>query len=161
MKFNKQQNIQRSGYTLIEILVVLSISVLVLTIGIPGYRDFSKRQSLTSVSKQMMSDLRLIQQNALTGQKPSGATCTVLQGYKFTRVSASSYQLIASCSNGDIVVKTVSLATNITFTATTATTLFKVLGQGTNLSADNTLVITNSGTSTTSQIIIGVGGTVQ
>jgi type IV fimbrial biogenesis protein FimT len=156
-----QNTAKQGGYTLIEILVVLSITTLMLTIGIPGYRAFSQRQDLAGTSRQIVSDLRQAQQYALSGQKPSGITCTVLDGYTFSRSTASQYQIIANCSNGDSVIKTVNLDANVTFTASLTNTKFKVLGQGTTLSADNTLTLTNSASGNTATVIITTSGTIK
>lgn len=153
------------GYTLIELLVVITIGIIVFSIGIAGYREFSRRQALTGVTKTTIADLRLIQQQALTGQKPTGVLCTKLVGYIFTRTSATNYRLDARCDNsGSLVshqIKSVDLVGGTTFTATTASTLFKVLGQGTDLSANNVLTFTNTASGSTTQITIGTGGNIQ
>lgn len=162
--------IKNKGYTLIELLVVITIGLIIFTIGFAGYREFSRRQDLSGVSKNLISDLRLIQQKALTGEKPTGVTCLKLIGYTFTRTDSSTYTINASCDDSVTVtpvvihsrlIKTVSLPTGITLTATTPTVLFKILGLGTDLSADNTLTLTNTYSSNTVQIVIGKGGGIQ
>lgn len=154
------------GFTLIELLVGITITSIVFSVGYSGFREFSRRQALTGVTKATVSDLRKIQQLALTGQKPdpSLGTCTKLVGYTFNRLDSNTYQLIANCDNNGTaatrIVKTVDL-NGVTFTATTASTLFKILGQGTNLSASNNLVFTHTATGSIGTITIRVGGDVQ
>ena len=58
----------QKGYTLIELLVGISIIAIIFGVGFVSYREFSRRQSLTGVTKQLVGDLRLAQQLALTGQ---------------------------------------------------------------------------------------------
>lgn len=161
----RSRNENKAGYTFIELLVVITVSVIVFGIGFAGYREFSRRQDLTGVSKNLIGDLRLIQQLSLTGQKPEGATCTKLIGYTFTRVSATNYSMTANCDNSGIIsnveIKNVDFPTGVSFTATTANTQFKVLGQGTNLSASNTLTLTNSLSGSSNEITIGIGGDIR
>lgn len=153
------------GYTLIELLIVVTIGVIIFSVGIASYREFSRRQDLLGVSKKMVADLRLAQQLALTGQKPEGSSCSKLIGYTFERTSASGYALYANCDNGGVVsnveTKTLEFDTNVTFTATTNSIQFKVLGQGTNLLVDNVFTLSNSVSGNTAVITVGVGGNIR
>lgn len=169
MKYNSAYT--KSAYTLIELLVGITITTIVFSVGYAGFREFSRRQALTGVTKTVIADLRKIQQLALTGQKPpaSAGTCPKLVGYTFTRTNGgASYDINASCdvsvgSTPDIrsrFIKNVTL-NGVTFTMPTSPTLFKVLGQGTNLSSANTLRFTHTATNTIADIIIGTGGEIQ
>ncbi|MEK7168456.1 MAG: prepilin-type N-terminal cleavage/methylation domain-containing protein [Patescibacteria group bacterium] len=154
-----------SAYTLVELLVGILIISIVFGVGFAGYRDFSRRQTLTGVSKQLVADLRLIQQLALTGQKPSGVSCDTLNSYTFSRTSASTYNLIANCvSNLGVVsspvYKNVNLGSTITFTSTNASFRFKVLGQGTNLTVNNIITLTHT-SGNTNTITVGIGGDIR
>lgn len=154
------------GFTLIELLVGLSILVIVFTVGISGYREFSRRQALTGVIKEIKGNIRLIQQLALTGQKPEGLSCPTLNSYTFTRSSSTIYTLTANCVNSSGVplnhdIKSVDLTnSSVTITSTNPSIVFKVLGQGTSLSSANTITLTHvSGSQTT--LVIGVGGEIR
>lgn len=150
------------GYTLIELLVTLSIFAIVFTVGYASFRQFSLRQQIVSASKSVLSDLRLIQQKAATGEKPEGSTCTTLNGYAFVYVSTTSYELRADCSNNaNVLVKAVTLPTGITFSVSTNRTLFKVLGQGTNLASSNTVTLTQTVGGNSATVVIGTGGDIQ
>lgn len=149
------------GYTLIELLVGISIVGIIFSVGYAGFRQFSQRQQLAGVAKSITSDLQLIKQKALTGEKPSGVACTKLDGYAFFRSSATRYILQAVCTNNPtIATKTVDL-TGITMTVTTNSTVFKVLGQGTGLAATNTITLTQTATGNTYSITIGTGGDIR
>lgn len=156
--------IRSKGFTLIELLVGITIASIAFSVGYAGFREFSRRQALTGVTKMVVSDLRQIQQYALTGQKPSTGVCTKLVGYTFSRYDQDTYQIIANCDNGGTMVtittKTIDL-NGITFTATTPNTMFKVLGQGTNLTTINTFMFTHVATNTTALVTVGIGGEVQ
>ncbi|MBL7036743.1 prepilin-type N-terminal cleavage/methylation domain-containing protein [Candidatus Microgenomates bacterium] len=147
------------GYTLIELLVGITIISIVFTIGYASFREFSRRQALTGITKIIKGDLRLAQQLALTGEKPAVGACTTLQGYTFAP-SSDSYTLVANCSpDGDRIVKTVNLEDEITLTGTSI--LFKVLGLGTNLSSDSVLNLSHSIAGGSVDITIGPGGEIK
>ncbi|MDO8341338.1 MAG: prepilin-type N-terminal cleavage/methylation domain-containing protein [Candidatus Woesebacteria bacterium] len=153
----------KEGYTLIELLVGITIISIVFTIGYAGFREFSRRQALGGVTKAIKADLRLTQQLASTGQKPTTGTCTQLSSYRFYIYSATStYKIYANCSNPastNILVKTVSLDSDISITLppTPAYILFKVLGQGTNLTSDYIIELDHT-TGDSSTVTVGTGG---
>lgn len=147
------------GYTLVELLVGISIVVVVFAVGFVSYREFSRRQSLTGVTKQLVGDLRLAQQLALTGQKPTTGSCTTLVGYVISRTSSTSYHLIADCSNADYVIKTIDMPIDTTISAGNVT--FKVLGQGTDRTSPLTFTITNTSTGISQDITVGIGGDIK
>lgn len=154
-----------TGYTLIELLIVITIGIIVFSVGIASYREFSRRQALTGLSKQLIADLRLAQQQALTGQKPTGVACAKLVGYQFTRTSVSNYKLYARCDNAGVFVnheiKSVDLSSGTTFTSTNANILFKVLGQGTDLTSNNDFVLSNTTSGSVITVTVGTGGNIQ
>ena len=121
------------GYTLIELLVTLTIVSLLFGFGYANYRGFARNQALVAAARVVKADLRLAQGQALAGKKPVG--CDVLDGYYFRWLSSASYRIEASCLNGDYPLKTVD---NV-FDGTTISVpspnpiLFKVLGKGTNV----------------------------
>lgn len=149
----------KKGYTLVELLVGITIISIVFSIGYASFREFSRRQALSGVSKKIKADLRLAQQLSLTGQKPDA--CTQLDGYTVSFL-ATSYTLTANCIvsgvNRDIITKTVDLDTDVT--QNNLTVKYKILGQGTSLDNDITLTLTHTPTGNTSAIIIGKGGDV-
>ena len=154
------------GYTLIEILVVLTVIGILFSVGYVGYRDFSRRQSLAGAAKIVQGDLRKAQQNALSGIKPGGAAClgtNTLDGYYFRVTSGSTYEIGAACSGGNVVTDTVSIPENITISIPSPNPIiFKVLGTGTNISTGDALVtLTQGATNDTQTILIGSGGDVR
>lgn len=154
------------GYTLIELLVVMTIGIILFGVGLAGYREFSRRQDLTGVSKSITNDILLIKQYAMTGRKPSGSTCIKLIGYSFARsISGTNYKIYANCKNNEnlvnIEIKSVDLADGISFTSSTNSFVFKVLGSGTDLQSDNTINIVNAYSGNTAKITIGVGGNIE
>jgi prepilin-type N-terminal cleavage/methylation domain-containing protein len=140
------------AYTLIEILIVIGIIGLLMSIGILQYRDYSRRQSLTSAARNLVSGLTLAQENALSGKKP--ALCTSLNGYrvKTATPTANSYTTCAVCNVTPIVeLNCVASPAISDITYSSNQVMFKVLGQGTDIvgvSVNTVMTITVSQTST-------------
>ena len=126
---------KKFGYTLIEILVALSISATIFVIGYVAFREFARRQALLGAGRNLHADLRLAQGQALAGQKPDG--CTVLVGYAFTVLNVSTYEVTGVCSNSSFSIKTRDMPAGIVFEPlpTPNPIIFKILGEGTNIIA--------------------------
>ncbi|HJY98634.1 MAG TPA: prepilin-type N-terminal cleavage/methylation domain-containing protein [Patescibacteria group bacterium] len=153
-----------SGYTLIEILVGLTIIGLLFGIGYVNFRDFSRRQAIAGAGKLIQGDLRIAQQLALVGQKPD-QSC-ILTGYNFDVDSAArSYSIYALCETGPAteVTKTVTLPPGIQIAAPSPNPiLFKVLGTGTNLTSGTAdIVLTQDLTANQYTVTVGSGGEIR
>lgn len=155
--------IKAKGYTLIEILIALSITALIFGLGYLGYRDFARRQLVNSAAQTLVGDLRLAQEQANAGKKVEG--CVVLDGYKFfINAPAKEYQISASCSDQDYLIKTVSISSQITVTApTTNPIIFRPIGLGTNIPMNTsvTIVLAQPGINYSVPVTIGSGGDIQ
>lgn len=149
-----------SGYTLIEILVGITIIGLIFGFGYVSFREFSRRQALAGIAKEIKGDLRLAQALALSGSKPDA--CSVyLKGYNFRVVDSSSYKIEASCGESVYENKTVNLPTDILVSIPSPNpVLFKVLGQGTNIieGESASITLTQAGTGSQAVITITDGG---
>jgi len=156
----------KKGYTLIEILVGLTIVALIFAIGYVNFRDFSRRQALVGYARTIKGDLRVAQESALAGKKPADIFCdppSVLNSYYFNVVSASNYQITASCSGGNVIVKDVTLPSDVAISISTNPVLFKILGEGTNVpsATPTTITLTQAGTGNTRVITITSGGEIK
>lgn len=153
---------QSSAYTLIEILVALTIVGLLFNFGYVSFRDFSRRQVVAGVSKQIQGDLRLAQSNALSEQKPLGCN-TTLNSYSFSVESASRYTIKADCGASEIIVKDVNLPTDVLVSTPSPNPLqFKVLGQGTDLGVNDwVLTLTQTGTENVGNVTVTSGGEIK
>lgn len=153
----------RRGFTLIEILVTLTIMGLLFGFGFAGFRDFSRRQAVASAGRMVIGDLRLAQQKSLSGEKPSGCTGSLLR-YDFNRVAGGlSYQIIAVCSGGNNTVN-INLPSGISISSFTPNPIsFKILGRGTNVpvGTDAAISLTQTGTVNTMTITVNSGGEIK
>jgi len=149
------------AYTLIEILVSLTIIGLIFGVGYISFREFARRQVLAGAARSLRGDLRLAQEQALAGKKPSG--CGILSGYRFRPISASQYAFEAVCDNGSFSIgkDSVSLPPGINMTPVPGSVLFKVLGQGTDLSSDMEINLVQEVTANTVKITITTVGEIK
>lgn len=156
-----------SGYTLIEILVGLTIVGLLFGFGFVSFRDFSRRQALGGAAKIIQGDLRLAQQQALSGKKPNDAKCNSpnsLNAFSFQVNSVSQYTINADCTGGLVQVKTTNLAGGIMLSTPSPNPVkFKVLGQGTNIPGGSSvaLTLTQAGTANIFTVTISSSGEIK
>ncbi len=69
MKINK---INKYGFTLVELLVSLSIIILITTIFLANYKSTNKRSGLVLATQKLASDIRLIQTYSLGAKENNG-----------------------------------------------------------------------------------------
>jgi len=86
------------GYTLIELLVAISLALIISSFGLAYYSSFNRRQIVEQAAKRIVSDIRLAQNLALAQQKPPDCVCTIFNGYLFNRITGSSYRIVPDCS---------------------------------------------------------------
>lgn len=134
----------KAGYTIIEVLVALSIAGMLFGSGFVSLREFSRRQAVTSAGRTLNGDLRQTQGYALIGKKPLGTICdtTTLIGYDFYVSSSTQYQIRARCTGGTVDVKTVDLESGVQISNPSPNpVVFNALGEGTNVSASTTITL--------------------
>ena len=56
---------QQSGFTLVELIIVLFIVILLVAWGVPAYRDFKLRQDMTSSANEMIYSFTLARAEAI------------------------------------------------------------------------------------------------
>ena len=153
----------QTGYTLIEILVVMVIMGILFTAGYVNLRDYARAQTLTAVARSLVTDLHSAEENANAGDKPSGCN-GVLNGYQFNVISSTTYELDAFCTGGNVQVKPVILPADLTISAPVPNpVVFKSIAEGTNIAsgATATIIITQTSTKNTRTITIGANGSIQ
>lgn len=85
------------GFSLIEMLIAISIVSLVGVFSIPQLKQFNKDQSFENIASDFKNSLRLAQSKAISSIK-----CTNKPSSKWiVKVQPSSYQIIPYCENGD------------------------------------------------------------
>ena len=131
-----------TGFTLIELMVVISIMALLFGFSYASYREFQRRQVLIQAGNMLITNLRLAQQLAFSGRKEAG--CVTLDGYAIERRSDTSYAIEDRCigGGGGNEIKLVTLPPNIEidpFPSPGNEITFYVLGRGISRTSDVTL----------------------
>ena len=159
---------ERKGYTLVEILVVISIVGLLFGVGFVSYREFSRRQALAGAARQFGGDLRLAQELALAGKKPAVCGANALDGYQFVVTPPNSYRVRAVCNLTTAIEKTVVVSSGVSISGLVPdltpsnTILFKTLSGGTNIPAGTTVItLTQDVTADTRRITVTAGGEIR
>jgi prepilin-type N-terminal cleavage/methylation domain-containing protein len=92
------RRIRKSGYTMVELVMVIGIMAIMFSVGAASYRDYQRRQYLESAVLMVVDDIKLARQLALSGRLPAG--CANFNGYAI-RVSpaTNTYSIGAVCGN--------------------------------------------------------------
>lgn len=158
------------GYTLIEILVALTILSVVFAVGFAGFRDYSRRQELETLTRQLRGDLAKAREDALAGIKSTSASCNgtnTLNGHGFSVGSSLGvyfYRFFYQCTGGTVLNRTINIPTGYTINWSPNTYFyFRSVGQGTSMTAgtSTTITITQTSTSATSSVTVDSTGNIQ
>lgn len=163
--FDKLRVNLSKGFTLVELLVVISIICILSVVGIASYMNFSRSQTVTQAAKKIVQDIRLAQSLANNNQKPElnicPSGCQTLDGYTFSldhssrnyTISANCLPVVA-CSS----IKSETLASGFDFSGLTIVK-FKVLRRGMEFTGGKTLTVTAFTKS--KNIILDEGGSIR
>lgn len=154
------------GFSLIELLVVLSVIGIVATVGIASFVSYSRSSAVQQAALDVVTLLKDAKSRAQSQVKPSSCTGNLL-GYQVdicglpssSCSTQNTYRLVVSCSNGTSVITTRNLPSSVSFTenGTTSTSyLFRVLTSGVVGSGDITL----NGFNTSKVITVSASGTI-
>lgn len=98
----------KHAFTMIELLVVVSIMTILTGAMIPSFTTYIRDQNIKQALEQVKSDLRTIQNNALTDSLPSGIPLTspLYWGVFFDADTPNYYYFVSSqnnsCDPGDV-----------------------------------------------------------
>jgi len=90
-----------AGFTLIELMVSISISVLISTIFLVDYRSTSKQSELNMTAQKLVSDIRLAQNYSLGSTEYGENIPLGGWGVHFDRISSPGNYIIFADNNGN------------------------------------------------------------
>ncbi len=136
----------KPAFTLVEILVAMTILAIIAGVGIAGFRLAAQRQSVDAAQGHLVGVLSQAQSNASAGVENSSCGATSLSGWRVT-FTANTYTIEALCGATTFSSKTYTLATAITITTLPVPNpiLFKTLRSGTNIPNTTTITLTGNG----------------
>jgi prepilin-type N-terminal cleavage/methylation domain-containing protein len=133
---------RRSGFTLIEIIVSVTILLVLSGLFIANYNGFNNSQTVRQASLDLISNLQAARTSAAAGVKPSG--CDTLVGYIVNFPTGTTYTAQALCLVGAVGEKnTYSLPAGVTFSPIPDPITFYALNGG--ASADQTISLIGNG----------------
>ena len=136
----------QKGFTLIELMVVLSVTAVLGTLGIAGFTTYNQIQVLQSATSDVVTILNLAKSRAQSQIKPS-ALCSSsgnLEGYKVEILAPKNYTLYLRCSGNDTLVseEAKTLSGDLSFDASRSF-FFPIQTGG--VQVQGTITITHSG----------------
>ena len=137
----------KSAFTLVELLVAMTILAIVGGAGMAGFRSAAQRQSVDAAQGQIMGALTQAQSNAAAGVKDATACgVTPLVGWRVS-FTASSYTVEGVCGSTTFSSKTTQLSSGLTVSTlpTPNPIVFKPLRQGTTIAVSTTIVLSGNG----------------
>jgi prepilin-type N-terminal cleavage/methylation domain-containing protein len=131
----KQINSSEKGFSLLELIIVLSVLTMLSTIGIASFSSGSKTASVETAANDLMATFQLARSRAISQVKPSDIqVCNgVLRGYEVKiNVVSRSYDLNVACGDETTptkknIIPTKILPNNISFIATQNSFFFPIL----------------------------------
>lgn len=159
------------GFTLIELMVVISIVLIVGTYGLLAYRDFGRRQVVTQAAEQVRTVLVRTRQRALSGERPTGCSGP-LSAYQFTYTNNQATYSVGPICQTSPSPETASLdpehpsSPSVVFIQSGSSPCptsfkFNVLGNGTSLSSDCTITVSGYSGSITASLTVKTSGSLQ
>ena len=114
----------QKGFTLIELMVVLSITAVLGTLGIAGFTTYNQIQTLQSATSNVATILNLAKSRAQSQVKltPLCSSSETLVGYKVEILAPKNYTLYLRCSGVDrqVVEEAKILPSDLSFNANTS-----------------------------------------
>jgi len=158
----------RYGFTLIELIIVVSI-LLILSFGVlVNYNTYNDRQKVHQAAMTLKADLRYVQSLIVSGQKPV-SICTTLDAYvvTFNGIAGCAsgfecYAITPKCDDALLTddIRVFTLPKSVIFSTTYSSIEFYPLTRGTNLSAPLIITLTGVGTDNTYSIQVSPSGSV-
>ena len=143
------------GFTLIELVVTIGISLAITGGVIVNYNSYNQTQTLKQAALTLKNDFRFIQAKANTGEKPVG--CSTLTGWDIT-FALDSYSYRANCNGaptGTSTIITLPYGVTITTMPSPNPITLKVLAQGANILSTTTITLTAASKSYSLQVTPG------
>ena len=114
----RHQKSMKQGFTLIEMIISITIMLLLLGVTIVGYTSYNDKQKVKQAASALKSDLRMARTNATSGKKPLSCTAQeTFVGYEIIFAS-SFYSMTPRCSDSGLIVSernTIALPPGVSF----------------------------------------------
>lgn len=164
---------RQCGYTLVEILIGMTILSFLFVAGYTAYREFVRRQILTATTEELKLNLNVVRQKAQGGERPDAGECyDNFLGYMVT-FNADSYSTSPDCDaeGGDpgplspyFVTYELPETVTVSVSGTTSPNeiLFKAVGGGTDVMIGGaTITLTHTLSSNSKSLTVSTTGVIK
>jgi len=122
MKKSSAGYLKNKGFTLIELMITISLIGFISVVGIASFVNFNRSQTLQTGANDFVTALNFAKASAASQVKPktSATACkagTSLTSYQVIINTNSTYSVVAVCTDGQVVVSNSPLPKDITFSA--------------------------------------------
>jgi len=105
---------KKQAFTLIELMVAITIGMLVVGFGSVALNDFNEKQKVEAVKQELLADLRLARNYAVTNQLPEGGNrvTVIIDSDGLTTIESQDINnnFVENFSSKDITPKGVSIS---------------------------------------------------
>lgn len=131
---------QKSGFTLIEMMVAVAIMIAMTGVGVAGFIRFNDRQEVSNAAKQIQHIMRSAQSKARVKELPGG--CTNLFSYEVYRSGNGPINVRANCQSGtNVQLSSWTTPTNLSITPSSFSVKFRTLHGSAGISGGTSLII--------------------
>ena|SRR3990167_987720 len=118
---NSHRQTTKNGFTLVEILVSMSIFVILVALVFANYRYGNSAQNLEQAPRELQAKLRFVQNLALTGKDYDGTTVPPAYGIHFSYPGGSEFITFADTNDDklyiqgtDTILETITMPNKVT-----------------------------------------------
>jgi prepilin-type N-terminal cleavage/methylation domain-containing protein len=106
-----------AGFTLIEVLITVTIMLLLVGGGIAAFVTFNERQVVINAARELQGGVRAAQQRAQSATKPD-SNCDKLESYAIRAPQSPPVvvDIVAECDTGDTILSSFTLGSSIALT---------------------------------------------
>lgn len=122
----------RMGFTLIEIIVAMSVIAILSTVGIAAFLNYSRSQSVAQATAELYTTLNLARSRAQSQVKPSSGSCgppsySSLEGYRVRAATPTRYDLYAICGGSQEFIEFHVTPSGVTLSSSASSFTFAII----------------------------------